>query len=50
MRGTILLVEDGYTDNAIVHNGVLEPGIAFLEKPITPDALLRKVRGVLDAG
>ncbi len=39
----------GYTDNAIVHRGVLEPGTPFIEKPFTPDGLARKVREVLDA-
>jgi PAS domain S-box-containing protein len=38
----------GYTDHAIVRNGKLEPGLAFLQKPFTPDALARKVREVLD--
>jgi two-component system cell cycle sensor histidine kinase/response regulator CckA len=37
----------GYTDDAIVHHGVLEPGTAFIEKPITADTLLRKVREYL---
>jgi DNA-binding response OmpR family regulator len=39
----------GYTDNAIVHHGVLEPGLEFLQKPFSPDSLVGKVREVLDA-
>jgi CheY-like chemotaxis protein len=40
----------GYTDDAIVQHGVLEQGIAFLQKPFMPQELARKVREVLDAG
>ena len=38
----------GYTDDAIARHGVLEPGIAFLQKPFTPFSLAQKVREVLD--
>jgi len=39
----------GYADESIVRHGLLEPGVAFLQKPFTTDALARKVREVLDA-
>ena len=38
----------GYTDGAIARHGVLEPGVAYLAKPFTIDALSNKVRTVLD--
>lgn len=43
-----VLYMSGYTDEAIVKHGVLEPGIAFIYKPFTVDAVLLKLREVLD--
>ena len=37
----------GYTDNAIAPHGVLAPGLNFIEKPFSSEALARKVREVL---
>jgi signal transduction histidine kinase/ActR/RegA family two-component response regulator len=44
-----VLYMSGYTPDAIVQHGVLEPGLVLLQKPITPERLVRKVRMVLDA-
>jgi CheY-like chemotaxis protein len=46
--GMQVLYTSGYTDQAIGHHGVLEPGIAFLQKPFSADDLTTKVRGLLD--
>jgi CheY-like chemotaxis protein len=43
-----ILYTSGYTDNAIVHHGTLEPGTCFLQKPFSHKTLSHKVREVLD--
>jgi two-component system cell cycle sensor histidine kinase/response regulator CckA len=45
---TKVLYTSGYTDDAVVRHGVLESGIAYLQKPFSVDGLARKVREVLD--
>ena len=43
-----VLYMSGYTDNAIVHHGILDPDVAYVQKPLVPDAFARRVREVLD--
>jgi DNA-binding NtrC family response regulator len=43
------LFMSGYTSHAVLSNGLLEPGINLLQKPFTPEFLVKRVRQVLDA-
>jgi two-component system, cell cycle sensor histidine kinase and response regulator CckA len=46
--GVRVLFMSGYTDDVIAHHGVLEQGVAFIQKPFTVDDFSRKVREALD--
>jgi two-component system, cell cycle sensor histidine kinase and response regulator CckA len=47
--GIKVLYMSGYTDDAVMRNGIFDSTLRFLQKPITPDALALKVRDVLDS-
>jgi len=47
-KGMKVLYMSGYTDKSIVNQGLLEPGLWFIQKPFTPKGILKKVREVLD--
>ena len=43
-----ILFTSGYTDDAILNEGTMPPGTAFIQKPFTPESLLRVARDMLD--
>ncbi len=43
-----VLYVSGYTDNAVLHHGILESGLPFVQKPFVPETLAQRVRQVLD--
>ena len=47
--GMRVLYMSGYPDGAIASHGMLEPGVAYLAKPFTTEAITRRVREVLEA-
>jgi len=44
----VALYMSGYTDDAIIKHGVLDPGMAYIQKPFSPNALIQKVKSVLE--
>ena len=45
--GTPVLFTSGYTDGEIVRRGLLEPGVAFVAKPFSPEGLVRAVQAAV---
>ena len=48
-EGMHVLYISGYTDDAVIARGVIDPGTAFLQKPFGADRLAQKIRELLDA-
>jgi FixJ family two-component response regulator len=48
--GLKVLYISGYTGDSIIRREVVESGVAFVQKPFSPNVLLRRVREVLDRG
>jgi signal transduction histidine kinase/ActR/RegA family two-component response regulator len=47
--GLKVLFMSGYTENTIIHHGILDAGVEYVQKPLVPDTLGRRVREVLDS-
>jgi PAS domain S-box-containing protein len=45
-----VLYMSGYADNAIVQYGVIQPGLAFIEKPFSPETLAETIRQIVSSG
>jgi DNA-binding response OmpR family regulator len=45
---TKVLFMSGYSENVIVHQGVIDEGVNLIEKPFSVDDLLRRIREILD--
>ncbi len=46
--GIKVLYMSGYTDNSVIQHAILDPGTAYIQKPLSPEGLAKKVRQVLD--
>jgi two-component system cell cycle sensor histidine kinase/response regulator CckA len=48
LPGIKVIYMSGYTDEAVSEHGMLAPGVEYIQKPFPPDALVKKIRSVLD--